>query len=116
MFPDVNALPGAEGHSPLADGDGEVDGGKGRADVGGHVVVAFLGVDEYALAVGDELGRCCGWVLPAPGNPTQPRSAGEVHLLTSAATSQGLLAAIFWSSSNFSRSGLRGWPLARAFW
>ena len=24
--------------------------------------------------------RCCGWVLPARGNPTQPRSAeNEVH-------------------------------------
>ena len=57
MFPNVNALPGAEGHSPLADGDGEVDGGKGGADVGGHVVVAFGGVDEHAVPIGDEAGE-----------------------------------------------------------
>jgi hypothetical protein len=57
MFPDVNALPGAEGHTAAADGNGEVDGGQGGADVSGHVVVAFGGVDEHAVAVGDEAGE-----------------------------------------------------------
>jgi len=57
MFPDVNALPGAKGHGAVADGNGEVDSRQGGADVGGHVVVAFGGVDEHAVAVRDETGE-----------------------------------------------------------
>ena len=57
MFPDVDALPGAECHVAVANGNGEVDGGKGRADVSGHVVVAFGGVNEHAVAVWGEAGE-----------------------------------------------------------
>jgi len=57
MFPDINALPGAEHHAAIADGNGEVDGGEGGADVGRHIVIAFGGMDEHAVAVGDEAGE-----------------------------------------------------------
>jgi hypothetical protein len=46
VFPEVNALPGAKGEVSVGKGDAEVHGGEGGADVGGHVVVAFSGVDE----------------------------------------------------------------------
>ncbi len=57
MFPDVNALPGAECHAALADWNREVHGGEGGAYVSGHVVVAFGGVHEHAVAVGNEAGE-----------------------------------------------------------
>ena len=57
MFPNVNALPGAERHPALADGNGEVDGSQGSADVRRHVVVAFGGVDEHGVAVRYKAGE-----------------------------------------------------------
>ena len=57
MFPNIDALPGAEGHEAFADGNGEVDGGEGRADVSGHIVVAFGGVDEHGVAVRGDAGE-----------------------------------------------------------
>src|SRR5215831_9342925 len=57
MFPDVDTLPCAECHAAFADRNRKVDGGQGGADVSGHVVVAFGGVDEHAVAVGYKAGE-----------------------------------------------------------
>lgn len=50
VFPDVDALPGAEGEAAGVDGDGEGGGGEGGLDVGGHVVGAFGGVGVERIA------------------------------------------------------------------
>jgi hypothetical protein len=57
VFPEVEALPGAEGHFAVVHGDGEVDGGQRGADVGGHIVIAFGGVDEEGIAIANEAGE-----------------------------------------------------------
>lgn len=54
VFPKVNALPGAEGHGAVRDGNGHVDGREGGADVGGHVIVALGGVFKERIAVGNQ--------------------------------------------------------------
>ena len=51
MLPNVNALPGAECHPGLVDGNGQVDSGKRSPHVRGHVIVAFGGVDEHGPSV-----------------------------------------------------------------
>lgn len=38
VFEEVDALPGAEGEAAVEDRDGELDGGEGGFEVGGHVV------------------------------------------------------------------------------
>jgi len=57
VFPEIDSLPGAEGKAASVDGKGEVDGGKGGADMGGHVVIALGGVNEKWVAVGNEAGE-----------------------------------------------------------
>lgn len=54
VFPEVDALPGAEGESVVHDGDGECGGGEGGLDVGRHVVGAFGGVGVERVVFGDE--------------------------------------------------------------
>ena len=51
VFPDVDALPGAELQAASAKGDAEVDGGQGRAHVGGHVVGPLAGVVVDGVSV-----------------------------------------------------------------
>ena len=57
MFPEINALPGAEGEMAAFEGNAEVDGGKRRADVSGHVVFPFGGVLEDRITVRREAGK-----------------------------------------------------------
>ena len=59
MFPKVNSLPCAQLQSAAAEGNGEVDAGERGTNVGGHVVGAFGGVDEEAVAIGNELCEEC---------------------------------------------------------
>ena len=54
VLPKVDALPGAEDETAADDGDGEIDGGEGGADMGRHVVRAFGGVFEESVAVWDK--------------------------------------------------------------
>ena len=54
VFPEVEALPCAECKTGILERDGKIDAGEGAADVRGHVVGAFGGVDEEAVAVGNE--------------------------------------------------------------
>jgi len=57
MFPNVNALPRAERYVAFADGNGKINSGECSANVGGHVVVAFGGMNEHMIAVGNEPGE-----------------------------------------------------------
>ena len=54
VFPEVNALPGSERELAVVERDAEVHAGERGADVRGHVVVAFGGVDEECIAIGNE--------------------------------------------------------------
>jgi hypothetical protein len=44
MLEQVNALPSSQGKLPLHDRNRQLHSDKGRADMGGHVVGAFVGV------------------------------------------------------------------------
>src|SRR5687768_4633371 len=57
VFPEVDALPGPEAEAAVLEGDGEVHAGEGAADMGGHVVGTFGGVDEEAVAVWNDAGH-----------------------------------------------------------
>ena len=46
VFPEIHALPGAEGESALGDRDGEVHGGEGGAHMGGHIVGTLISMRE----------------------------------------------------------------------
>jgi hypothetical protein len=50
----INALPGAQGQATGAKGDAEIHSSQGRADVGGHVIVAFGRVTEEGVTIGGE--------------------------------------------------------------
>lgn len=54
VFPQINALPGAEGEVAAHDGDGDAGGGQCGLDVRGHVVGAFAGVGVERVVLGDE--------------------------------------------------------------
>ena len=54
VFPEVDALPGAEHHRATGDGDAEADTGQRGADVRGHVVVALIIVFINRVGVGGE--------------------------------------------------------------
>ncbi len=54
MFPEVNALPGAQGQPPAGEGDREVDRGQRGADMRWHVVRAFGRVDKPRIAIGNQ--------------------------------------------------------------
>ncbi len=55
MFEQEKTLPGAEGHFSVDDGDDFGGSGQCHADVGRHVVWAFVGVDEVWGVLGDEV-------------------------------------------------------------
>ena len=57
VFPKVDALPCAEHHGAAEDGDAEIDVRQRGADVGGHVVVAFIVVFVYRIRVGCQAGE-----------------------------------------------------------
>ena len=46
VFPKINALPGAQGQSAVRQRDGKIDRSQGGSNVGGHVVIAFGGMNE----------------------------------------------------------------------
>lgn len=67
VLEEIDALPGAEGEMAGEERDGKMDAGEGGADVGGHVVGAFEGVDVVAggfggqaFEVADEVGLDVG--------------------------------------------------------
>src|SRR5688500_12727311 len=57
MFPEINALPGAEGEMAAFEGNAEVDGRKRGAYVGGHVVFPFGRVLEDGITIRCEAGK-----------------------------------------------------------
>src|ERR1017187_5509641 len=57
VFPEVNALPGAQHQLAVTDGNGKVDGGKRGAHMSGHIVVALAGVREERVAVRHKAGE-----------------------------------------------------------
>ena len=57
VFPDVDALPGAEGEFTVHDGEAQVHRGQRGADVRGHVVAALAGVLEERVAIRGEPGE-----------------------------------------------------------
>ena len=57
VFPNVDALPGAEDQSAVGDGDAQVHGRQRGADVRGHVVITFASVPEKRVAIGCEAGE-----------------------------------------------------------
>ena len=57
MFPEVNALPGAERELLVCNGDAEVHRSQRGANVSGHIVLAFAGVAEDRVAVGNKAGK-----------------------------------------------------------
>ena len=57
VLPEVDPLPGPEVAPSVGDGDGDRGLCQDAADVGGHVVRAFVGVVEKRVAVGDESGE-----------------------------------------------------------
>jgi hypothetical protein len=59
VFPEVNALPGSESEAGILERDREIDAGEGGADVGGHVIGSFGGVDKEAVAVRNDFGHEC---------------------------------------------------------
>ena len=46
VFKQINPLPSAQGKSPICDRDTEVCGQKGRFDMRGHIVRAFIGMGQ----------------------------------------------------------------------
>ena len=42
VLPEIDSLPGADQQTPASEGQGEGGAGEGRADVGGHVIRAFV--------------------------------------------------------------------------
>ena len=57
VFPEVDALPGAEHHRATGDGDAEADTCQRGADVSGHVVVAFIIMLINRIGVGSKAGE-----------------------------------------------------------
>ena len=57
VFPEVNPLPRSQLQLAAAKWNGKIHCGKRGADVGGHVVGAFGGVDEKAVAIGYDFGE-----------------------------------------------------------
>ena len=51
MFPNINALPGAERETAADDWDAEVHGGERGSDMGRHIVVAFHVMLEHRAAI-----------------------------------------------------------------
>ena len=54
MFPNINALPGAEGRLATNDGNAEVHRGQRRANVRRHVVLALARVLKQRVAIGNQ--------------------------------------------------------------
>ena len=67
VFPEIHALPGAEGESALGDRDGEVHGGEGGAHVGGHVVGALIIMLKHWVAVGADARHETFQIAPHTG-------------------------------------------------
>jgi hypothetical protein len=57
MFPNVNALPGAQREAPIVERDAEIHRGQRGANVRGHIVIAFGGVNEEWVAVLHQAGE-----------------------------------------------------------
>jgi len=57
VFPEVDSLPGSQREAPVRDGDGEVHGGQGGANVRRHVIVSFDRMPEERITVGHETGE-----------------------------------------------------------
>ena len=54
VFPHINPLPGAEREPPAAHGNAQVHRRQRRANVRGHVVIAFERMHKKRIAVGDK--------------------------------------------------------------
>ena len=54
MLPKINSLPRAQRKFALMQRNTQVHGGKRGADMRGHIVHAFGGMDEHRIAVGHE--------------------------------------------------------------
>ena len=67
VFPEIHALPGAEGESALGDRDGEVHGGEGGAHMGGHIVGAFVIMLKHRIAVGADARHETFQIAPHAG-------------------------------------------------
>ena len=67
VFPEVHALPGAEGESALGDRDGEVHGGEGGAHMSGHIVGAFVIMLKHRIAVGADARHEAFQIAPHAG-------------------------------------------------
>jgi hypothetical protein len=57
VFPKVNPLPGAQRHSALANGDGEIDSRQRGPHVSRHIVVPLNRVREQGIAVRHQAGE-----------------------------------------------------------
>ena len=57
MFTEPDALPGAQSHAALADGESQVGAQEAGLGVGGHVVRAFTGVLEWNLLGHEPVGN-----------------------------------------------------------
>ena len=55
VLEEEEALPGAEGHAAIDDGDDFAGAGEAHADVGGHVIWSLIGVDEVGGVFWDEV-------------------------------------------------------------
>ena len=68
VFPEIHALPGAEGESAMGDRYGEVHGGEGGAHVGGHVVGALIIMLKHWVAVGADARHETFQITPHAGS------------------------------------------------
>ena len=57
MLPEVDALPRAKRHFSVCDRNRKVHRRQGSADVGGHVIVAFSGMNEEPIAIRHQAGK-----------------------------------------------------------
>src|SRR5690606_4090522 len=54
VFPQINALPRSEREMSIPQRHAQIDSGQRGANVGRHVVIAFRGVNEQSVAIGNE--------------------------------------------------------------
>ena len=57
VFPEIDALPGAQREPAMVDGNGNVDRRQGSPDVGWHVVIAFGRMNEKRIAIRNKPGE-----------------------------------------------------------
>jgi len=67
VFPEKNSLPGAQCQSATDHGDGEVAGGEGRFDMGGHVVRSFHRMGVQSIAFFDQPAKPAFQIVPGSG-------------------------------------------------